>query len=73
MPLRRFLKGSTLEPEQIEMLNRAYASALRYLSLVDRNDPLTEMVAKKIIEIGTTIGGDPEEIAKAAVAGLRFP
>jgi hypothetical protein len=33
-------------------LNKAYTFALRSLSLVDRNDPLTEMIAKKVVQIG---------------------
>jgi hypothetical protein len=39
-------------PEDVERLNRAYTYALRSLHLVDRNDPFTEMVARKIIEGG---------------------
>ena len=34
------------------------------MSLVDRNDPLTELVARKVIEIGATGASDPLEISK---------
>jgi hypothetical protein len=36
------------------------------LSLVERNDPLTEMVARKIIEIGAT-ESDPKKISDIAI------
>ena len=67
MPIRRLLQGSQLSAEEIEILTRAFDQALRLLSLVDRNDPLTELVAKKIIEIGASTIRDPIEIANAAI------
>jgi len=54
MPISRLLKDSKLGAEEIARLNAAYSYALRELSLVDRNDPLTEMLARKIIEVGAT-------------------
>jgi hypothetical protein len=67
MPLTRLLKDGKLKPEEIDKLNRAYTYALRSLSLVDRNDPLCEVVARKIIEIGAVGDGDPRQIAEQAV------
>jgi hypothetical protein len=69
MPINRLLDSSKLTPEEIERLNHAFTFALRSLSLVDRNDPLTELVARNIIEVGTGIL-DPAEIAKAAIKRL---
>jgi hypothetical protein len=37
---------------------------------VDRNDPLTEMIAKKIIEIGQTGVKEPAQISQLAIKGL---
>jgi hypothetical protein len=45
--------------------------ALRVLDLVDRNDLVCEIVASKIIEIGTNGIHDPREIAEAAVDRLE--
>lgn len=66
MPINRLLKDSKLGPEEIARLNAAYTFALRALSLVDRNDPLTEMLARKIIEIGAT-ETDPAKISQIAL------
>jgi hypothetical protein len=71
MPINRLLKDSNLTPEDIERLNKAYTFTLRSLSLVDRNDPLTEIVARKVIEIGVTVH-DPAEIARMAVGRLSL-
>lgn len=70
MPISRLLKDSKLGPEEVEGLNLAYDQALRLLCLVDRNDPVAEIVAKKIIEIGATGVRDPAEISKLAVEQL---
>jgi hypothetical protein len=67
MPINRLLINSKLGVEEIEKLNRAYSYALRSLSLVDRNDPLCEIVARKIIEVGAISDGDPRQIAEWAV------
>jgi len=41
--------------------------------LVDREDPLAEMVAKKVIEIAQTGVRDPKDIAALAVMNLSTP
>ena len=71
MPLSRFLAKSILEPDQIERLNEAYIFALRSPDLVDRDDPIMNIVAKKIIEVAATTGSrDPKEISKTALRQL---
>ena len=52
MAIYRLLQNSPMGPEQISRLSEAYEQTLKALSLKDRNDPLTELIAKKIIEIG---------------------
>ncbi|WP_407146108.1 hypothetical protein [Bradyrhizobium sp. ORS 86] len=60
-------------PDEIELLNEAFAQALRSLGLVDRDDPLCEMVARKVVEVGAAGARSAREIAETAVAriGLR--
>jgi hypothetical protein len=74
MPIRRLLAGSKFEPDEIDILTRAFDQALRSLSVPDRNapDPLIETLARKIMEIGANTIRDPAEIAKLAIKGLRL-
>ena len=72
MPIDRLLGDGKFGPEEVEILRRAFDRALRLLHLVDRGDPLAELVARKIIEIGATDVRDPAEIAKIAVSQLRI-
>ena len=70
MPIYRLLKHSSVQPKEITLLNEAYERTLRYLYLVDRNDPITQMVAEKVIEIGQTGVRDPAEISKLVLKAL---
>jgi hypothetical protein len=64
MPIARLLQNSNLGRAEQEILNLAFIRALRLLHLVDRNDPVCEIVARKIIEIGATGAGDPVVISE---------
>ena len=70
--IRRLLKASRLAglQEVEQRLNRAYRDVLRSLHLVDRNDPIAEIVAKTVIEIGATGVRGPSEISKIALKRL---
>ena len=70
MPIYRLLQNSPLGPEEIAILTDAYERTLRALSLVDRNDPITEMVAKKIIELGQRGVREPTELSALAIKEL---
>ncbi|QIG98136.1 MULTISPECIES: hypothetical protein [Bradyrhizobium] len=72
MPIKRLLKDERT-PEEIELLDTAFNQALNLLGVVDRNDPLCDMVARKVVEVGAIGVREPREIAKMAVArtGLR--
>ena len=70
MPLNRLLNDAAFGPEEVRVLNQAYDSALRALYLIDRNDPITEIVARKVIELGRKGMTDPAEIANMAVKTL---
>ena len=44
---------------------------LRALGLKDRDDPLTQMIAKKIIDIGRSGMRDPKQISDLALRLFR--
>jgi hypothetical protein len=70
MAIYRIFQNNALEPEQIARLSEAYEQTLLTLCLVDRNDPLTELIAKKIIEIGQTGVKEPTQISELAIKDL---
>ena len=67
MAIYRLLEKSALAPEQIRAMVSAYEDCLRILKLADRSDPLTEIVAKSVIEIAQTGERDPVKICRLAL------
>jgi hypothetical protein len=59
MPIYKMLEKQTYGPEGISILSAAFEEALRSLGLTDRSDPVTELVAKKIIELANRGERDP--------------
>lgn len=70
MAIYRLLKNSPLGPEEITILTDAYERTLKALHLVDRNDPITEMVAKKIIELGQRGVREAKQLSALAIKEL---
>lgn len=71
MTLRRLLRGSAVPPETIAQLDIAYGKTLRALNLVDRDDPVSEMVARRVIAIADTGVHDPSQICRMVIAQLE--
>jgi hypothetical protein len=70
MAIYRLLQNSTLEPEDVSRITAAYEQTLRALCVKDRDDPLTETVAKKIIKIAQSGVRDPAQISARAIKEL---
>ena len=70
MPVVRLLQNLKVTPEESARLVTAYEETLKALRLVDRSDPLAELVATKVIEIGQRGLLDPAEISRLALEEL---
>ncbi len=70
MTIYRILQNSAFGPEEIERLVAAYEQTLAALGLKDRTDPITELVAKKIVAIAQTGVRDPLQLARRAISEL---
>jgi hypothetical protein len=70
VPIHRLLEKQSFGPDEIRVLVIAFEGALRALRLVDRPDPATEIVAKKIIELAQQGERDPDRLRERAVQSL---
>ncbi|UQR60230.1 hypothetical protein LRP30_36825 [Bradyrhizobium sp. C-145] len=66
------LQTADLKPEMVSRITAAYEQALHTLCVKDRDDPLTEKVASKIIRIAQTEALAPAEIAALAIKELEM-
>ena len=73
MAIYRLLQKSAFGPDDTKRMGDAYELALAQLGLKDRNDPLTETVAKLILEIAQTSEKNPKRICALALRRLNEP
>jgi hypothetical protein len=66
MPIGQFITGE-LGSADINRLDVAYATTLRMLDLTEHDDPISDIVAKKVIDVATSGVTDPQEIADAVI------
>jgi len=69
MPITRLLQNASFGPDDINVLVRAFEEALGTLR-VDRNDPISEALAKKIIELAQRGERDPIQLRQHAVRAV---
>jgi hypothetical protein len=65
------LREQRIGPERASVLAAAYELTLRALAVKDRDDPITKLIAEKIIWIGQRDVQDPCQISKLAIEELR--
>ena len=70
MAIYRIFKTMAFEPEAIARMSAAYEEVLRVLQLADRQDPITELVAKKVIDVCQSGERDPANICEQALRDL---
>jgi hypothetical protein len=73
MPLQGFLgKDACFDPDDLRIMGEAFSAALGKLGLHDRNDPLVEQVARRII--GAALNGERNLYTLSEIgAGAREP
>jgi hypothetical protein len=67
MAIYRLLQNCAFAPEDIAPLVAAYEECLRTLKLSDRSDPVTGILAKKIIEMAQTGIRDSGQLSRLAL------
>ena len=71
VPIRRLLKNSALDPDDAQRVTKAFEQALRAIGVENRNDPLSELVAKKVFQARQAGLKDPTQICAHAVNEFR--
>jgi hypothetical protein len=71
MPLTPYLKEATFDPQAIEAMTAAFEAVCESLHLANRSDPLTEIVARQVIEVAGTGERDPVRIRDLVLLALN--
>jgi hypothetical protein len=70
MATYRLLQNVPFGPDEIGCLVAAYEQTLNALGLKPRSDPITQLVARKIVEIAQTGVCDSRQLASIAIKEL---
>jgi hypothetical protein len=71
MAIYRLLQQSAFNQEDIDRMAKAYEACLHALGVENRSDPITEEVARLVIEIAQTGERDPAAISRLALKACR--
>jgi hypothetical protein len=71
--IHRLLQHSAFNQDDIDRMIAAYEHCLETLGLADRSDPITERIARQIIEIAQTGERDPVVIGNQAAEAFQRP
>ena len=70
MPIQRLTAVGEFSPDEIKVMVAAFVAAMLEVGIVDRNDPLAEIIAKAIVSGAATGDRDPEKLKERAVHAL---
>jgi hypothetical protein len=71
VPIIDFISAFRPDPETRRLMGLAYELTLATLRRSDRNDPVVQMIAERIIELAQTGERNPETLCQYALDGLR--
>ena len=74
MPIYEILRRQgVFEPAEVAMLDKVFEDVLGTLGLVRRKDPMTDMIAKKLIDLATAGMRDPDRLKALTIQAKSSP
>jgi len=73
MPIRKYIADSAFDPETIKAMVVAFDDVMTILNIHGREDPLAEVIAKKIVSLASQHVSDPEQIKRLVIADSEPP
>jgi hypothetical protein len=70
MAIYRLLRDAVFAPDAVSAMVTAFEDTLRELKLTDRDDPITELIARLIIDCAKDGERDPIKLRDCAMEGL---
>jgi hypothetical protein len=70
MAIYGMMQGAAFGPETVKAMTKAYEGALQELKLRDRSDPLTRIVARRVIDCAQMGERDPHRLRDFALKSL---
>jgi hypothetical protein len=71
MPIYRLVQTGVFAPELVAMMSDVFEDVLKTLGLVDREDPVTQLVAHKIVELVQSGELDPVRLKQLTLEAVK--
>ena len=70
MAIYKLIANGSFGPDEIEVMKAAYEAALVDVGVTDRDDPITDLIAKSIVIVTATGERDPHRAMERALNAL---
>jgi hypothetical protein len=70
MAIYKLIANGSFGQMEIEVMSAAYEAALINLGITNRDDPITELIAKAIVNVVATGERDPKLVEQRAINAL---
>lgn len=70
MAIYKLIENGSFGQMEIEVMSAAYEAALINLGITNRDDPITELIAKAIVNVVATGERDPKLVEQRAINAL---
>jgi len=67
MAMDQLIANGSFGPDEIGVMKAAYVAALIDVGVTDRDDPITELIAKSIVNVTATGERNPKEVMERAL------
>jgi hypothetical protein len=71
VPIYRLIQPGVFPPELVAMMGQVFEDVLKTLNLADRNDPVTELVAHKVLELVQSGERDRVRLKQLTLAAIQ--
>ena len=70
MAIHTLIANGSFGPDEIEVMKSAYEAALIDVGVTDRDDPITDLIAKSIVNVTASGERDPKQVMERALNAL---
>lgn len=70
MAIYKLIANGSFGPDDIEVMKAAYEAALVDVGVTNREDPITELIAKSIVNVTASGKRDPKQVMERALNAL---
>jgi hypothetical protein len=70
VPIVPYLNGRSFDPEMLKCMGSAFEAACKQLGLKDKSDPITEILAERVIALVRPDETDPDALCERVLRSL---